>query len=115
MSLNLGTAALLNPAGAGKYRDAIAKQLDHLLGRNYYDRSQVTMVGYNPPVNIHHRPSVADKVYFPYPGLLVGGTGGRDNKATTWVDEVGDGSSNEVAVNWNAPLVYAAAALTPAP
>ena len=73
------------------------------------------MVGYNPPVNIHHRPSVADKVYFPYPGLLVGGTGGRDNKATTWVDEVGDGSSNEVAVNWNAPLVYAAAALTPAP
>jgi endoglucanase len=114
-SLNLATAAQLNPTSADKYRDTIAKQLDHLLGRNYYDRSQVTMVGYNPPRNIHHRPSISDKSFNPYPGLLVGGTGGKDNKATTWVDEIGDGSSNEVAVNWNAPLVYAAAALTPAP
>jgi endoglucanase len=112
-SMSLSTAALLSPADAPHFNDAIAKQLDHLLGRNYYDRSQVTMVGYHPPLNIHHRPSVADKVPAPYPGLLVGGTGGHDNKATTWVDEVGDGSSNEVAVNWNAPLVYAAAALTP--
>ncbi len=114
-SMNLATAALLNPAAADKYNDAIAKQLDHLLGRNYYDRSQVTLVGYRPPVNIHHRPSIADKTFNPYPGLLVGGTGGHDHKATSWTDEVGDGSSNEVAVNWNAPLVYAAAALTPPP
>ena len=63
----------------------------------------------------HHRPSIADKVLNPYPGLLVGGTGGRTTGRDMGRRGLGDGSSNEVAVNWNAPLVYAAAALTPAP
>ena len=31
------------------------------------------MVGYAPPVHPHHRPSAADDVTAPWPGLLVGG------------------------------------------
>jgi len=111
-SINLAVAAVLNPDGAGKYRDAIALQLDHVLGRNIYDRSYVTGMGLYPPAKPHHRPSIADSVAMPWPGLLVGGP---QPKATDWVDAVGDGSLNEIAVNWNGPLVFAFAALTPAP
>ena len=32
-----------------RFSDAIAMQLDSLLGRNIYDRTQVTGVGYHPP------------------------------------------------------------------
>ena len=111
-SLNLWVAALLNQGEAAKYRDAIALQLDHVLGRNIYDRSYVTGIGQFPPGKPHHRPSMADAVGAAWPGLLVGGP---QPEATDWVDAVGNGSLNEVAVNWNAPLVYALAALTPAP
>jgi endoglucanase len=103
---------LLNPGEAAKYQDAIALQLDHVFGRNYYDRSFVTGIGQFPPAKPHHRPSIADSVAQAWPGLLVGGP---QPMATDWVDAVGDGSLNEVAVNWNAPLVYALAALTPPP
>ena len=111
-SINLWVAALLNQVEAAKYQDAIALQLDHVLGRNIYDRSYVTAMGLNPPSKPHHRPSVADAVGAPWPGLLVGGP---QPKATDWVDAVGNGSLNEIAVNWNGPLIYAFAALTPAP
>ena len=111
-SLNLWAAALLNSGEAAKYRDAIALQLDHVLGRNIYNRSYVTGVGQFPPARPHHRPSIADSVGAAWPGLLVGGP---QPEATDWVDAVGNGSLNEVAVNWNAPLVYTLAALTPAP
>ena len=111
-SLNLWVAALLNPGEAAKYRDAIALQLDHVLGRNFYDRSYVTGLGQFPPAKPHHRPSIADSTGAPWPGLLVGGP---QQVATDWVDAVGDGSLNEIAVNWNAPLTFAFAALTPPP
>ena len=39
------------PADAERFSDAIAMQLDHLLGRNIYDRTQVTGVGYHPPTS----------------------------------------------------------------
>ena len=111
-SLNLWVAALLNQGEAAKYRDAIALQVDHVLGRNFYDRSYVTGMGQFPPAKPHHRPSIADAVGPAWPGLLVGGP---QPEATDWVDAVGDGSLNEIAINWNAPLIFAFAALTPAP
>jgi endoglucanase len=111
-SINLWVAALLNQGEAAKYRDAIALQVDHVLGRNFYDRSYVTGMGLYPPAKPHHRPSIADSVGAAWPGLLVGGP---QPKATDWVDAVGDGSLNEIAINWNAPLIFAFAALTPAP
>jgi endoglucanase len=111
-SMNLWVAAVLSPADAGRFSDAIAMQLDHLLGRNFYDRTQVTGVGYHPPTDPHHRPSVADNTYNPWPGLMVGGP---NSGATDWKDDHTDASLNEVAINWNGPLIYAAAALTPPP
>jgi endoglucanase len=117
-AMNLWVANVLSPDP--KYLDAIAMQLDHLLGRNIYDRSQVTMVGYHPPIRPHHRPSAADFVSDPWPGLLVGGANSQDATAgtpaaMTWQDSTAYPELNEVAINWNGALVYAAAALTPAP
>lgn len=118
-AMNLATAAVLSPADAPRYNDAIAMQLDHLLGRNIYDRTQVTGVGYHPPMDPHHRPSQADGTVSPWPGLLVGGPNPSVDPmaapGTTWRDSSAMFEVNEVAINWNGALVYAAAALTPAP
>jgi endoglucanase len=118
-AMNLWTAGVLSPADAPRYSDAIAMQLDHLLGRNIYDRTQVTGVGYHPPVDPHHRPSQSDTTSSPWPGLLVGGANpDADTMAppgTTWRDSSSMYKVNEVAINWNGALIYAAAALTPAP
>jgi endoglucanase len=117
-AMNLWVANAMSPNP--KYLDAIELQLDHLLGRNIYDRSQVTMVGYHPPVRPHHRPSIADQVSDPWPGLLVGGANQQDaaggtKAAMTWVDSSDHAELNEIAINWSGALVYAAAALTPPP
>ena len=94
-------------------------QLDHLLGRNSYDRSQVTMVGYHPPIQpappaVERRTAIAN----PWPGLLVGGQdcpSGASNCSTApkydWQDTQSAPNLNEIAVNWNGALVYAAAAM----
>ncbi len=102
-----------------KYLDAIQMQADFLLGRNYYDRSQVTMVGYHPPMNPHHGPSQGDGIADPWPGLVVGGansqpvTTGVKASAFDWIDKADAYDVNEIAINWNAPFVFATAALTP--
>lgn len=115
-TLNVGVLSALEPDP--KLRDAIILQFDHLLGRNYYGRSYVTGLGHDPPYYPHHRPSAADSVPEPWPGLLIGGPLNKNNgmlPATTWSDSAGDFESNEVAINWNAAMIYAAAALLPAP
>jgi endoglucanase len=97
-----------------RYLDAAAAQLDHLLGRNFYGRSQLTGVGYGAPEQPHHRPSAADGAA--WPGLLVGGPHGDDDgrpPATRWVDAFDDYETNEVAINWNAALAYALAGFVP--
>jgi endoglucanase len=43
----------------------------------------------------------------PWPGYLVGGP---HPKAGDWHDEQADYRTNEIAINWNAALVYALAA-----
>jgi endoglucanase len=97
--------------------------LDYLLGRNAVGYSFVTGFGSKTPMHPHHRPSVADGIAPPIPGLLSGGTNAnaaRQDKCagytTTLADEVFIDSdcsyaSNEIAINWNAPLVYLVAAL----
>jgi endoglucanase len=88
-----------------RFVDVCADQIAHLYGRNQYNRSYVTGAGIAPPEHPHHRPSGADSVAAPYPGLLVGG----GQTASNWKDQQSDFSSNEVAINWNAALVYALA------
>lgn len=87
--------------------DAIA----NLLGRNYYGRSYVTGIGFKPPLHPHDRRSGADNVAQPWPGYLVGG----GESATDWKDIQDDYRTNEIAINWQAALVYALAAFTPEP
>jgi endoglucanase len=97
---------------------------DYVLGRNATDYSFVTGFGKKTPQNIHHRPSSADGVPGAIPGFLVGGANvGQEDKANcskpypsslpakSYLDEECSYASNEVAINWNAPLVYVSAAL----
>lgn len=92
-----------------KYRNTALDAISHLFGRNYYGRSFVTGVGYNPPMHPHDRRSGADDIEAPWPGYIVGG----GHSATDWVDEEASFATNEVAINWQAALVYALAGFLP--
>ena len=107
------TAMLLAVAnrlsGDARYLDVAVDQIAWLFGRNHYNRSQVTGLGIDPPLHPHHRPSAADGLADPYPGLLVGG----GTTATNWADDQDMYMVNEVAINWNGALVYALALFLP--
>lgn len=94
--------------------------LDYLLGRNATGYSFVTGHGGQTPRHPHHRPSEADGIDAPVPGLLAGGpNAGRQDRCDypftepdrSYVDDMCSYASNEIAINWNAPLVYLASAL----
>lgn len=106
------------------YLNAAQSALDYVLGRNAPGMSFVTGFGNRQPMYPHHRPSEADKLAAPMPGMLVGGPnpGQQDIKgcplpypsalpALSYLDHVCSYASNEIAINWTAPLVYVAAAL----
>ncbi|MFN3790210.1 glycoside hydrolase family 9 protein [Massilia sp.] len=106
------------------YLNAAQSALDYVLGRNGPGISFVTGFGARSPMHPHHRPSEADGVAAPVPGMLVGGPnpGQQDAKdcpvpypsrlpALSWIDHMCSYASNEIAINWNAPLVYVAAAM----
>jgi endoglucanase len=110
--------------GDRRQLDAAQAALDHVLGRHPLGRSMVTGFGARPPLHPHHRPSEADGVAAPVPGFLVGGPNpGRQDQAhcpvpyasalpaLAWLDHYCSYASNEVTINWNAPLVYVTAAL----
>ncbi len=99
-----------SPWGDARYLDVAADQIGYLFGRNHYNRSQVTGLGIDPPLQPHHRPSAADAVANPWPGLPVGG----GTTATGWMDLEEMYMVNEVAINWNGALVYALALFLPA-
>ena len=103
-----------------KYLNAALSNLDYLLGRNATGYSFVTGYGHKTPMHIHHRPSEADGIAEPIPGLLSGGPNpGMQDKCSysssvpdeAYVDDVCSYASNEVAINWNAPLVYLVCAI----
>ena len=108
----------------GAYRQTAQGLLDYVMGRNPLGMSMVTGFGTRSPMHPHHRPSEADGVVAPVPGFVVGGAnaGQQDLKgcpvpypsslpALSYLDHFCSYASNEVAINWNAPLVYVAAAL----
>ncbi|MDC0584195.1 glycoside hydrolase family 9 protein [Bacteroidales bacterium] len=100
LSVNLYVAGELTKDK--KYKLAAYDIAAHLLGRNYYNRSFVTGLGINPPMKPHDRRFGADGIDAPWPGYIVGG----GHSATDWVDEEKSFSHNEVAINWQAALVY---------
>ena len=103
------------------YVRAALANLDYLLGRNCFGISWVTGLGTRSLQHPHHRPSAADGIEAPWPGLLAGGPNARgaDPVASSmgkgppmrmWVDDQRAYSMNEIAINWNAPLVFLLAA-----
>ena len=101
--LNLQVANKISPKT--EYANTILDAVGHLFGRNYYGRSYITGLGFQPPMNPHDRRSGADNVKDPWPGYLVGG----GESATDWTDDQADYRTNEIAINWQAALVYALA------
>ncbi|WP_039912834.1 glycoside hydrolase family 9 protein [Cellvibrio mixtus] len=106
------------------YLSAAQSLLDYVLGRNATDYSFVTGFGKKTPQNIHHRPSAADGIPGAIPGFLAGGSNaGQEDKlncskpypstlpAKSYLDDECSYASNEIAINWNAPLVYVTAAI----
>jgi len=108
-----------------RYRNAALENLHYLLGRNTFSLSFVTQVGEHPYRHPHHRPSAADNNPEPWPGLLSGGPNPERGDAAAkklppdlppakvYVDDEGSYSTNEIAINWNAPLVFLLAAALP--
>ena len=107
-----------------RYVNAALDNLHYLLGRNGLGLSFVTQVGANAVLNPHHRPSAADDNVLPWPGLLSGGPNGRRQDpamrklpelppAKMFLDEQASYATNEVAINWNAPLVFVLASTLP--
>ena len=108
--------------GDGKYMEGAQACFDYLLGRNSLDYCFVTGFGSRSPRNIHDRRSESDNIEDPLPGYLVGGPNidettdcGKNNypssiyPARAYLDEMCSYSTNEIAINWNAPFIMLAA------
>jgi endoglucanase len=108
-----------------RFRRAAADNLHYLLGRNTHSLSFVTRVGENAFRHPHHRPSGAGVVDAPWPGLLSGGPNRSKQDpamrarladlppAKMYLDDQESYASNEIAINWNAPLVFLLAGMLP--
>jgi endoglucanase len=121
----LGLAHLLT--ADARYLDAVVAGMDYLLGRNPLDQSYVTGYGERPLEHPHHRfwANQANKKYpGPPPGAVSGGPNSKleDPYAkgmglsgcapqTCFVDHIESFSTNEITINWNAPLAWTAALL----
>ncbi|MDP6540494.1 MAG: glycoside hydrolase family 9 protein [Planctomycetota bacterium] len=106
---------------------AMVDGMDYLVGRNPMAQCYVTGYGTAPLRNPHHRfwARQKDASYpKPPPGVVVGGpnSSARDAIAREaglrgrppqrcFIDHIDSWSTNEVAINWNAPLVWVAAFL----
>ncbi|MHA7964468.1 glycoside hydrolase family 9 protein [Paenibacillus sp. CAU 1782] len=107
----------LKPSPA--YEQVALEQLHYVFGRTATGYSYVTAIGTKYPENPHHRTSDASGVLFP--GLVVGGPNrdGGDpdldavkdklSPAKAYLDVLGSYSSNEYAIDYNAPVVFLAA------
>jgi endoglucanase len=103
-----------------------AEAMNYVLGRNPLDQSYISGHGTRPVLNPHHRfwskPSPGADDATPPAGMLAGGPNsvslsdpvataklrGRCTGQTCWVDDIGAWTVNEVAVNWNASLLWVA-------
>ncbi|MGC5565866.1 glycoside hydrolase family 9 protein [Streptomyces sp. FR-108] len=110
--------------GRQRYRAGVLESMDYLLGRNTLDLSYVTGYGDTYAQNQHHRFWAHQyDASLPHPpaGSLAGGpnSGLQDPvaqehlagcaPAACYIDDIGSYSTNEVTINWNAPLAWLAA------
>lgn len=110
--------------GDEKYVASAQNDLDYILGRNATGYSFVTGFGHKTPMVPHNRIMAADGVEEPIPGYIVGGpntivlTDCEPEEversafpAASFTDTQCSYSTNETAINWNAPLVFLASGL----
>jgi endoglucanase len=125
-SAALNSAILLlrgfHETGVPAYESAARDQLSYVLGANGLGRSFLTGAGQRSSRQIHHRPSASDGVAEPVPGLLAGGPNAflstdvvlnaviqaGTPAGLCYADSMPSFASNEIAINWNAPLVFVA-------
>ncbi|ATC25179.1 glycosyl hydrolase [Caulobacter vibrioides] len=109
------------------YRYGAVDAMDYVLGRNPLDQSYVSGFGARPMRHPHHRfwAKQANPDYpAPPSGVLSGGPNstnmsdtvasamkGKCRPQTCWTDDYRAFTQNEVAINWNAPLVWVSAFL----
>jgi endoglucanase len=111
-------------SGDSKYFNGTSESMDYLMGRNPLLQNYVTGYGENPLKYPHHRffcPQIDSTFPSAPPGFLSGGpnSGTQDpwasgaglkvNKAAAqkcFLDHVESWSTNEVTINWNAPLAW---------
>jgi endoglucanase len=108
--------------GTSDYAETALNQLNYILGGNANDISFVTGIGDKHVMKPHHRPSASDPIAEPVPGLMAGGPNknlsddpvlkskftSSTPAALCYVDDQNSYASNEIAINWNAPLVFVA-------
>jgi endoglucanase len=114
-------------SGEARFVDGVIGGMDYLLGNNPLDQSYVSGYGARPLQNPHHRfwARQIDAAYPPPPpGAVSGGpNSGLEDPyargyglrgcapATCYVDHIESYSTNEITINWNAPLAWVAAFL----
>ncbi|MEU5614627.1 glycoside hydrolase family 9 protein [Streptomyces sparsogenes] len=107
--------------GKTRYRDAVLRGMDYLLGANPLNQSYVTGYGERNSHHQHHRfwaHQIDHKLPNPAPGSLAGGpnSGLQDPvaqkklkgcaPAMCYIDDIMSFSTNEITINWNAPLAW---------
>ncbi len=108
-------------SGNKDFFNAALEQFNYILGCNGNNISYITGIGSKYPMHPHHRPSASDGIVEPVPGLMAGGPDrGLDDDvlrsmfnsstppALCYTDTQGSYASNEICINWNAPLVFVA-------
>lgn len=108
-----------------KFLDGAIETTDYIFGKNATGYSFVTGFGSKPSMNPHFRLSASAGNEQPIPGWVVGGPNANLNDqrsvrnpggilysstepAQCYMDLTGCYASNEIAINWNAPLAYIA-------
>ena len=117
-------AMIINTILTGRQdmRDAALLQWHYALGMNAMDLCFVTGFGENTVLHPHHRPSGADGIEAPVPGLISGGPnkcfcypqtkeklGSDTPPAKYFLDETPSADTNEIAIYWNSPAVFVGA------
>lgn len=113
--------------GKKQYLDAAAGITDYIFGRNATGYSFVSGYGDKSSANFHHRLLMADDLDATFPGFVAGGPNmymqdraGLQQQdvdypstipAKAYIDHPGSYASNEICINWNAPLVFVLGAL----
>ena len=105
-----------------EYREAALLQWHYALGLNALDTCFVTGFGERSVLHPHHRPSGADGIEEPVPGLISGGPnkcfpysttreklGEATPPAKYYLDETPSADTNEIAIYWNSPAIFVGA------